>query len=111
MQRFCFSLELKNDSAAIERYLEHHRAVWPEVLESIRSAGVLQMEIYRAANRLFMVMETNDDFTLEQKAAMDRENAKIQEWERLMEQYQLVPDGVSREAKWQPMQAVFSLQP
>ena len=109
MQRFCFSLDLQDDPAGIERYLDLHRAVWPEILESIRSAGVEQMQIYRLGRRLFMVMDTVDGFSHERKIEMDRANPKVQEWERLMEEFQLLPDGIDRDEKWRPMERVFDL--
>lgn len=46
------------------------------------------MEIYRISNRLFMIMETEDDFSFEKKTAMDVANPKVKEWEELMWKYQ-----------------------
>ena len=55
--RYCLALDLKDDPAVIAAYEEHHRHVWPEIVQSIRDAGVEVLEIYRTGNRLFMVME------------------------------------------------------
>ena len=71
MKRFCLALDLKDDAMLIGEYEEHHRKVWPEILKSIKDSGIQQMEIYRINNRLFMIMETNDDFTFERKAGME----------------------------------------
>ena len=35
------------------------------------------MEIYRTGNRMFMIMETTDDFDFSTKAAMDEANEKV----------------------------------
>jgi L-rhamnose mutarotase len=94
MKRFCLALDLKNDAALIREYEEYHQKVWPEILKSIKDAGIRQMEIYRMNNRLFMIMETNDDFTFDKKAKMDDANKKVQEWEQLMWKYQqAIPGG------------------
>jgi len=111
MKRFSLALDLKDDAALIDEYEEYHRKVWPEILKSIKDAGIQQMEIYRISNRLFMIMETNDDFTFEQKAKMDEANKKVQEWERLMWKYQqAIPGGRSGE-KWRLMERIFALNP
>jgi L-rhamnose mutarotase len=38
-RRFCLALDLKDDPHLIRGYEEHHRAVWPEILQSIRDNG------------------------------------------------------------------------
>ncbi len=86
-----------------------HRAVWPEILDSIRSAGILSLEIYRIENRLFMILEADDDFSLEQKAAADAANPKVQEWESLMWRYQQALPSAKPGEKWVLMQRVFSV--
>lgn len=110
MKRFCLALDLKQDAGLINEYEEYHRKVWPEILKSIKDAGIRQMEIYRIENRLFMIMETNDDFTFERKAAMDEENVKVQEWEQLMWKYQEALPGGKGE-KWRLMERIFALNP
>lgn len=62
MKRYCQTLELVGDSQMIESYIEAHRHVWPEVQEGIRSVGILDMQIYRLERRVFMIMDTTDDF-------------------------------------------------
>ena len=67
MNRQCLALDLKDDPALIAKYEEYHRNVWPEILNSLRDAGITNMEIYRISNRLFMIIETTDDFSFEKK--------------------------------------------
>ena len=111
MKRYCLALDLKDDPMLIAEYEEHHRKVWPEILQSISTAGIQQMEIYRVSNRLFMVMETNEDFSFERKAAMDAANGKVQEWEKLMWKYQQALPGSKPGEKWILMEKVFALNP
>lgn len=110
MQRFCFTLDLKNDPALIQKYIEHHQNVWPEILESISDAGIIDMEIYNVGNRLFMIMETEDDFSLEAKAEADRNNPKVQQWETLMDTYQKRLPFATDDQKWVQMDRIFSLK-
>ena len=107
MTRYCLSLDLKDDTQLIREYEEYHRQVWPEVLQSIKEAGIDRMEIYRIQNRLFMIIETNDTFSFERKAKMDAANGRVQEWEQLMWKYQqAIPDSKPGE-KWVVMQRIF----
>ena len=111
MKRFCLALDLKDDDALIAEYEEHHQKVWPEILKSLKDSGIQQMEIYRINNRLFMVMETDDEFTLEQKMKMDETDKKVQEWEQLMWKYQQAIPGSKPGEKWRLMERIFTLNP
>ncbi len=107
--RHCLALDLKDNVDSIAEYERWHDSIWPEILESIRDSGITKMEIYRAGNRLFMIMETLDDFSFERKARLDRDNERVQEWEKLMWNYQqALPFAVPGE-KWVPMKRIFSL--
>src|SRR5215831_5495628 len=88
IKRYCLAVDLKDDPALIKEYEQHHETVWPEILRSIRSAGIESMEIYRVQNRLFMIMEVNADFSFAKKSEADAANEKVQEWETLMWKYQ-----------------------
>ncbi|WP_035353777.1 L-rhamnose mutarotase [Edaphobacter aggregans] len=92
MQRFCFTLDLRPDPELIAEYIELHRSGRPEIHKGIRDAGVLDMQIFIAGNQLFMIMDATDSFTLDHKAAMDRANPAVMEWERLMSRFQNVDE-------------------
>lgn len=108
-KRYCLALDLKDDPALIEAYEAHHRAVWPGILKSIKEAGVEHLEIYRVANRLFMIMEVNDRFSFEKKQAADAANPAVQEWETLMGRYQQALPGATPGEKWLLMEKIFAL--
>lgn len=111
MKRYALTLELRRDAALIEEYEVYHQNVWPEVQQSIHAAGVLDMQIYRLHEKLFMVMETEDDFLFERKAAMDAANPVVQRWESLMAKFQDVDEGQDASRKWQLMEKIFQLDP
>jgi len=62
LKRYALALDLKDDPTLIQEYEMHHAQVWPEIIENLKGSGIINMEIYRAGNRLFMIMETEDDF-------------------------------------------------
>jgi len=109
MPRHCLTLDLKNDETAIAAYKRYHIKIWPEVKKSLFDAGILDMEIYLAGTRLFMIMDVDDTFSLSAKAAADAANARVQEWEALMEQFQQELPQSTPQQKWVPMEKVFSL--
>ena len=109
MKRYSLTLDLKNDPEMIRQYEEHHKKAWPEILSSIKNAGVEKMEIYRFETRLFMIMEVNDDFSFEKKQKADAENNKVQEWETLMWKYQQPLPGSAESEKWKLMDKIFEL--
>jgi L-rhamnose mutarotase len=109
MQQYCLALDLKADPQGIAEYEAYHKAVWPEILESIRDSGIIRLDIYRVQNRLFMILEANESFSFEAKAAADAANPVVQEWETLMWNYQQALPGAKPGEKWVLMQKIFSL--
>lgn len=108
-RRYCLTLDLINDKALMSEYETYHQRVWPEILKSIKSAGIEKMGIYRWGNRLVMVMEVNNSFSFEKKAALDSANPKVQEWEKLMWKFQQPLPGSLHGEKWQIMNMIFEL--
>jgi L-rhamnose mutarotase len=109
MLRHCLTLDLKNDQTAISEYKRYHVKIWPEIKQSLLDAGVVEMEIYLAGTRLFMIMDVNDKFSLSAKAAADASNAKVQEWETVMAQFQQELPQSTVGQKWVVMEKVFDL--
>lgn len=111
MEKFCLCLDLKDDPKLIEIYKQYHAPgkVWPEITESIRTAGIDNMEIFLAGNRMFMIMEVNEHFDMEKKAKADADNEKVQEWEQLMWKFQQALPFAKEGEKWIQMDKIFSL--
>ncbi len=108
-KKYCLALDLKNDPALIAEYEKYHLEVWPEILASIKSSGILNMEIYRWDTRLFMIMETTENFSFERKAESDASNRRVQEWEELMWKFQQPLPGSPSGEKWKLMEKIFQL--
>ena len=110
MKRYCLALDLKDDPALIAEYEAHHQKIWPEIRESILDSGIIQMQIYRLGNRLFMIMDTRDEFSFAHKAVMDENNETVQKWEQLMWKYQQALPAARPGEKWVLMKKMFDLQ-
>lgn len=111
MPRHYYALDLRDDAAAIAEYERWHRpeSIWPEIVASIHAAGIESMDIFRAGNRLVMVMETGAGFDAEAKAAADAANPRVQAWEALMWTFQQPLPFAGPGQKWVPMTPIFSL--
>lgn len=110
--RTVLAVDLKDDAAAIETYKEHHRRVWPEVLASLRRAGVHDMDIYLLGRRLVMVVETEgQDFRRCFAAHLNRmSHPRVTEWEALTRSLQESLPGAAPGEWWARMEPVFSLE-
>lgn len=110
-RRFCFACDLKDEPQLIKEYQAYHAQgkTWPEINDSIKAAGILNMEIYLYENRLFMIMEVDESYSPEKKQQMDALNPKVQEWEKLMWKYQQSLPKAKEGEKWMLMKQIFSL--
>lgn len=108
-QQYFLALDLINDSALIAEYKAYHQNVWPEIIESIKSAGITCLDIYCVANRLFMVLEAGENFSFEAKSAADAANEVVQKWETLMWTYQQAMPGSKPGEKWVMLEKIFTL--
>src|ERR687891_64732 len=109
MNTYYLALDLHEDPTLIAEYEKWHQNVWPEIKKSIEESGIVNMEIYRTGNRLFMIMDTDDSFSFERKSAMDADNAKVQEWEELMWKFQKPLPWAKAGEKWMLMDKIFQL--
>jgi L-rhamnose mutarotase len=110
MKTWCLTLDLYDDPVLIEEYKRHHKNVWPEVLDSLRNAGILQARIYLLGTRLVMVLGTRDDFNFESKAVADAANPTVQAWENLMWTFQKPLPQAKPGEKWMLMEPIFDFE-
>jgi L-rhamnose mutarotase len=105
------TIDLRDDPAAIEAYKAHHRRVWPEVIRSLRRAGIREMDIYLLGRRLVMIVETDSTDVRRSFAEHAASSPRVAEWEALMKELQQPPvDGQPGEW-WALMEPVFRLEP
>ncbi|MBO5780769.1 MAG: L-rhamnose mutarotase [Muribaculaceae bacterium] len=111
VKRYCQTLDLKNNPQLISEYRLHHskEKAWPEIIEGIKSVGILEMEIYILGTRLFMIVETPLDFEWETAMAKLSTLPRQQEWEDFMSVFQSSLPGSSSSEKWKLMDRMFHL--
>jgi L-rhamnose mutarotase len=111
MKTYCLALDLHDDPSLIAEYRKYHEPgmIWPEVVDNIRSQGILRETIFLTGNRMVMILETTDDFSFEAKAAADEANPKMREWEELMWTYQKALPHARPGEKWVQMEKIFAI--
>jgi L-rhamnose mutarotase len=76
----------------VDEYVKAHQAVWPEMLDALRGAGIRNYSIFRAGNEMFGYFEADDlnaaEYHLSQQEVCTR-------WQDAMAHLleQRVPDG------------------
>jgi len=110
MIRQVLAIDLRDDSV-VKTYREHHRRVWPEVLDSLKTSGVIDMQIYLLGRRLVMVADLEDGGDL-RRAFETRiaSHPRVAEWERLMMSLQQPAPGAAAGEWWTAMEPVFEFR-
>ena len=109
LKRYCLALDLKDDPKLIAEYEKYHQNVWPEIIKSIKESGIEVLDIYRTGNRLFMIIEADENFSFEKRNASDTSNPKVLEWETLMWKFQKALPWAKPGEKWVLMEKIFEL--
>lgn len=110
MKRFCQTLDLLDDPELVDRYVKEHAHVWPEVQDGIREVGILDMQIYASGNRLFMIVDTVDDFDWLEDNARLAKLPRQAEWEAYMSRFQGCDPNLPSSGKWTLMNKIFELK-
>ena len=110
-KRFVQTMQLKDDSELMKEYRKAHDKdhFWREIEEGIKAVGILEMEIYILGNRLFMIVETPDDFNWDEAMARLATLPRQAEWEAYVAQFQGCDANATSDEKWQMMERMFWL--
>lgn len=110
-KRYCQTLDLKDNPDLIAAYRKLHSqdGIWPEILEGIKKAGVLEMEIYLLGTRLFMIVELPAEADWDEVMRRMGNYPRQAEWEALTAKYQKVDSNASSTEKWKLMERIFHL--
>jgi L-rhamnose mutarotase len=107
MKRYCQTLTLVDNPEMIEKYIEAHAHVWPEIVQGQREVGIVDMQIYRKDRSLFMIMDTKDDFDFKRDMARLATLPRQAEWEAYVSQFQGCSANARSDEKWQLMERIF----
>jgi L-rhamnose mutarotase len=110
-KRFCKTLLLEDDPGLIEEYKKVHAmgAAWPEITQGMIEVGILDMEIYLAGTRLFMIMDTVPDFDHDRAMAELAGKPRQAEWEAYVSKFQQTSADASADEKWQLLERIYKL--
>jgi L-rhamnose mutarotase len=78
-ERSAFVLRVKPDK--IDEYVTAHAAVWPEMLQALRDAGIRNYSIFRDGNQVFGYFESDD---LERAGAYLGRQEVVTRWQDAM---------------------------
>ena len=110
MTRHVLTVDLVDDPAVIDAYKTHHRRVWPEVVSSLRAAGLADLQIYMLGRRLVMLIDLQDGLDVRRVFATHAaSHPRVAEWEALMKSMQQPPPDSAPGEWWAAMQPVFHL--
>ena len=110
MKRYCQMLELVDDDELIKKYVEVHAHVRPEIMAGQKEVGILDMQIYRYGNKVFMICDTVDEFDWERDMARLATLPRQAEWEAYVARYQGCDPSAPSAAKWHLMDKIFQLK-
>ena len=112
-RRYCMALDLVDDNELIAEYKRYHESdkIWPEIVNGIRSVGILDMEIWQFDTHMFMIIEVPDDesFDIDKQLALLGTLDRQQEWESLMWKFQKPLSRAKANEKWVRMERIFKL--
>ena len=107
MKRYCQTLTLVDNPEMIDKYVEAHAHVWPEVIQGQREVGIVDMQIFRYGRNLFMIMDTVDDFDFNRDMARLATLPRQAEWEAYVSKFQGCSADARSDEKWQLMERIF----
>ena len=110
MKTLAMALDLKDDPHTIEPYKEYHLAVWPDVLDGLRSLGISKMKIFLHGRRLFMYLDVPNTFDLMRDFPRYMRSDRAREWDELMRTFQERVPGAGTDEWWVEMEEVFDLK-
>ncbi len=110
MKAFGLTLLLQDDPEKIAEYKRAHQAVWPAVCARLRECGVERMRIFLRETRMFMFLETNDEFEPARDFARINEDPTSARWNELMAGLQRRAPEANPDEWWAPMELVFDTE-
>jgi L-rhamnose mutarotase len=104
LKRFAFMLRLRPGAA--EAYEQAHRAVWPEMLALLKSAGISEYSIYRRDEHLVLSLRAVDF----EAAWSQIENHPVNlRWQQAMAQFFAPIEGLRPGERFPMMEEIFYL--
>lgn len=110
MKRYAMTCMLKDEPGVIEKYEDYHANPWPAILEGSKRSGVLRVFIYRIERRLFLFLETKDDFDPKTAGEIQLADPKAREWDELMRTFQTNVPEAEGGTTWVEMKEIHAVE-
>ena len=109
--RTCMALDLINDPELIAEYEKIHNPenIWPEIPKGIKASGILDMQIYRIGNHLFMILDHEENIDLKAAFELMTSMPRQPEWAAFMAGFQQKLPEAQPDEHWAKMTPVFLL--
>jgi L-rhamnose mutarotase len=75
----------------------------------MRDVGIIDMEIYILGNRLFMIMDTIEEFDHDKAMTELAQKPRQNEWEAYVSKFQQTSAKATADEKWQLMERIYKL--
>ena len=105
MERVCFQLQVRPDR--LEEYTLRHRAVWPEMLESLAATGWHNYSLFLREDGLLVGYLETEDFAAA-RAAMEATDVNAR-WQAETAPFFTALDGARPDEAMEPLTEVFHL--
>ncbi|HET8550200.1 MAG TPA: L-rhamnose mutarotase [Bryobacteraceae bacterium] len=104
-KRVCFCLQVKRDR--LEEYKRRHSAVWPEMLEALRSAGWHNYSLFVREDGLLIGYLETPDFS---RALAEMAKTDVnRRWQSEMKEFFEDAAGLAPDEQIRPLTEVFHL--
>ena len=110
-KRFCQTLELVNKPRLIEEFKKWHKRenIWTEITEGFKQVGILDMEIYLLGTRLYMIVDTPEDFDWDMQMERLSRLTRQKEWNSFMAKFRRLDPNTGSRDTWELMRSIFRL--
>lgn len=111
VKRYVQMMDLRDNPELIEKYRRAHsrEESWKEILDGIRSVGILEMEIYIFGNHLVMIVDAPLEFQWDEAMQRLATLPRQQEWEQYVAQFQQCDATATSDEKWHMADRMFHL--
>ena len=113
VKRYCQFMEISSNPELITAYRECHsrEKAWKEILDGIRSVGILEMDMHIIDNKVLMIVETPLEFDWDSAMAKLATLPRQAEWEAYVAVLQGCDPNATSAEKWRLMERMFCVYP
>ena len=106
-----FGVRLVEDTVIIEKYLNFHQNVWPEVEKGFKKAGYEHIRLFRFGNYVTMVVKVPAGSDLGRMGQISSEShPRVAEWNKLMDSLQKGLPGTVKGQTWVEMEKIYEYE-